>query len=122
MKITLDNADNSTRILSYGEGHIVVNEETISYPVIIDSSGYRPWSIGGIDDLNKEQVHEAILNLPEILLLGTGKNHRFPPMEVMVWLNEKRIGLEVMDTAAACRTYDVLISEGRNAAAAMLMI
>jgi uncharacterized protein len=58
----------------------------------------------------------------EVVLLGTGRQQRFPSMQLMAALSRKGIGLEPMDTAAACRTYNVLMSEDRRVAAALLLI
>ena len=59
---------------------------------------------------------------PEIILLGTGQHLRFPPQDCLAELQKKNIGYEVMDTAAACRTFNVLAAEGRDVILAMLMI
>jgi uncharacterized protein len=58
---------------------------------------------------------------PEVALLGTGSRQRFPHPRLSRALNEARIGLEVMTTAAACRTYNILMAEGRKVAAALLL-
>jgi uncharacterized protein len=63
-----------------------------------------------------------VLLCPELLILGTGRRQRFPRAELLAPLAEAGIGWEVMDTGAACRTYNILMSEGRNVAAALLMI
>ena len=66
---------------------------------------------------------DAILALePELILLGTGASLRFPDYEIMAHMNQRGIGLEVMDTHAACRTFNILTAEGRHVAAALLMI
>ena len=58
---------------------------------------------------------------PEILLLGTGNRMQFPDPKLLVRVHEAAIGLEVMDTQAVCRTYNILASEGREVAAAILL-
>ena len=62
----------------------------------------------------------AALN-PEVVLLGTGERQVFPPREALVALLQRRIGVEVMDNAAASRTYNLLASEGRRAVAAFML-
>ena len=59
---------------------------------------------------------------PEVVLLGTGARLRFPPAAVLAPLTRAGIGVEVMDTAAACRTYNILAGDGRRVVAALLMI
>ena len=61
-------------------------------------------------------------NVPEICLLGTGRDHVFPPFELLTALRERGVALEVMNTRAACRTYSVLVGEERAVAAALLQI
>lgn len=66
---------------------------------------------------------EVILELePELVLLGTGSHQHFPAMEIMQSLHRASIGIEVMDTAAACRTFNILVGEGRHVVAALMMI
>ena len=64
----------------------------------------------------------AVLDLgPEILVLGTGERQVFPEPQVIVALAARGIGLEVMDNGAACRTYNILLAEGRKVALALIM-
>ena len=65
---------------------------------------------------------EPLLGLaPEVVLLGTGARQHFPDAQVLRILHQQRIGVEVMDTSAACRTYNVLVTEGRSVAAALIV-
>lgn len=66
---------------------------------------------------------DTVLELePELILLGTGATLQFPAMDVIAPVHQAGVGIEVMDTAAACRTFNILVGEGRNVAAAVLMI
>lgn len=76
-----------------------------------NSSKFSPEHFLGFSDDN-----------PEIVLLGTGKQLTFPPQDCLSILQQNNIGYEVMDTAAACRTFNVLAAEGRDVILAMLMI
>ena len=83
-----------------------------------------------IEDWAPQQIAEltadhwqAVLGLqPEVILLGTGKRLTFPPMAILSPCHQAGIGIEVMDTSAACRTFNILASEGRNVVAALMMI
>ena len=79
------------------------------------------WAPSRIEDL--EAVHfEALLALKrELVIFGSGPRHRFVAPALMRALIDQRIGVETMDTAAACRTYNVLVAEGRSAVAALLL-
>lgn len=79
------------------------------------------WPINDVDKLQPSDL-DAILALgPEVLLLGTGKSLRWPADDVLQALQERGTGFEVMDTAAACRTYNILVLEGRHVAAALII-
>ena len=80
-----------------------------------------PWPVANFDEITAATVADATHVLPEIVIIGTGKKLRFPPPTALAPLRDARIGFEVMDTAAACRTYNVLLGEGRQVAA-LLMI
>ena len=137
MKLTLDTADSRFTVQSYERGRVMVNDAVIDYPVIIDGEGYRRWPLDDIGDgdghggghgdtlvaaLAWRHFTEPLSRKPEILILGTGAAYRMPDARIMVGMAAAKVGFEAMDTAAACRTYNVLLSEGRKAAAALLMI
>jgi uncharacterized protein len=79
------------------------------------------WAPAGFEGLGPADF-AALLDLaPEVVLFGSGATLRFPPAAWLRALIERRIGVETMDTAAACRTYNVLASEGRSVVAALLL-
>jgi len=79
------------------------------------------WPIDDVTSLD-ESAGEAVRDLqPEVVLLGTGMRQRFPPAAFMAGFLRKGIGIEVMDNAAAARTYDLLASEGRRVVAAFIL-
>ena len=79
------------------------------------------WRPTSMLDLRREDLQAVMEFEPEIVLLGTGRRLRFPPAAIRTELHRRAIGLEVMDTAAACRTYNILAAEGRNVVAALLI-
>ncbi len=80
-----------------------------------------PWSVASFSEINATTIAEATSVQPEIVIIGTGKKLRFPPPAALAPLREAHIGFEVMDTTAACRTYNVLLGEGRQVAALLLI-
>ena len=106
----------------YGSGYVAVNGQRYHRSLVV-----MPQQV--IEDrlaANFEQLtaghFEFLLEFdPQIVLLGTGAALRFPPPGLTRCLTAARIGLEVMDTSAACRTYNVLTAEGRNVVAAILI-
>jgi uncharacterized protein len=79
------------------------------------------WRPQLLDELTLEDLEPLLALAPEIVILGAGVKQRFPPMEWMAALMSRGIGCDVMDTGAACRTYNVLVSEGRKVVAAIFV-
>ena len=127
MKLTLETADSRFSVQSYERGRIMIDDSVIDYPVIIDAQGYRRWRIDGdrfrdAGDLTARDFAAALAHQPEIVLLGTGAAYRPLDARIMLEMRRNKVGFEAMDTPAACRTYNVLLAEGRKVAAAVLMI
>lgn len=122
MKILLDNNTTDYRITAYGPGSITINEEIIKTPVIIHAGGFRLWQTDPVDTLTEKLILATLEDKPNILLLGTGAQQKFPDPELIKPIIESGTGFEVMDTAAACRTYNLLVSEGRHVVATLLPI
>jgi len=80
------------------------------------------WAVSQFEQIDPQCVSELLAHTPEIVLLGTGVRQRFPHPRVSAALAGARIGLDVMDTPAACRTYNILVAEGRRVIAALLPI
>lgn len=123
MRLDLEQGTATYAILGCGPGYVMVNTERITRSVLVAPEHLvRDWRPLSFDALRKEDF-EIISELnPEVVLLGTGRQLRFPAADLIAPLRSKNIGLEVMDTAAACRSYAVLMSEGRLVIAALLMI
>jgi uncharacterized protein len=80
-----------------------------------------PWDADGFDALGAAHFERLLALAPELVIFGSGARLRFPPAAWLRGLIGERIGVEAMDTAAACRTYNVLVSEGRAVVAALLV-
>ena len=123
MKLHLDRPSGTNRITAYGPGFVVVNEERIEGAVIVSPERLiREWPPRCFEELDASSMEHVVGLAPAIALLGTGATHRFPPTEVLASLMERRIGVEVMSTAAACHTYNILMAEDRAVAAMLLPI
>ena len=122
MKFSID-PEHRYAIHSYGPGQVVIGAETFTAAVIL-SADHPPvvWSPQTPDELRAEHF-ESLLELdPEIVLLGCGERLRFPPAGLSRCLMDRQVGLEVMNTPAACRTYNILLGEGRRVVAALMML
>jgi uncharacterized protein len=123
VKLHLDGADGGHVVTHYGAGRVVVSEEPITTACLVSPRRLvREWGPEGFDDLTREHMAAVAELDPELVVLGTGARQRFPAGELLRPLMEAGIGVEVMDTGAACRTYNILMGEGRRVAAALIMI
>ena len=123
MKLSLDEHSARYTIRAYGPGHVVVNEQIIRTSVVIlPEQLLRDWPPASFEELTAEHVEGLLALEPEIILLGTGGRMQFPHPRTLAVAAAHRVGIEVMDTAAACRTYNILAAESRKVAAALLMI
>ena len=123
MRFSLDIDTQRHFIKSYGLGWISVNEQEIRRSVIVAPDRLvTDWPPQTFADL-EERHFAAILQLePEIVLLGTGNRQRFPHPKLTQALLARGVGVEVMDTSAACRTYNIIMMEDRRVVAALLMM
>lgn len=124
MQFNLDNSKGNYIIRSYQPGEIQINDEKIQRSVIVTPTTLiNPWQPQTFNELTEKHL-QTIFTLdpqPTILLLGTGSQLTFPNIELLASFYQRGIGVEIMDTAAACRTFMVLLSEERNVAAALLI-
>jgi uncharacterized protein len=122
MRLQLSVAPGEAVFTGYGEGYVKVNHERYEHSVLLCAG--RPaaeWEAHTFESLARAHF-EALLELrPEIVIFGAGRTLRFPAPELTRPLAEAGIGFEVMDTGAACRTYNILIAEGRRVVAAVLL-
>jgi uncharacterized protein len=122
MKFQLDSAAAAYQIQSYQRGaYIVVNRQTYAHSLIISPRHFAAWPPASFEQLSAEDFEALAALQPKIVLFGSGAALRFPPAAVLAPLINSGIGVEVMDTGAACRTYMVLLAEGREVAAALLV-
>ena len=123
MRFQLETGGQANLIRTYASGRIVVNQESYTHSLIVlPHQIVADWGPQNFEALAPVHFDALAALTPEVVLIGTGQRQRFPRAELLTSLVTARIGWEVMDTAAACRTYNILMGEGRNVAAALLMI
>ena len=125
MKLQPDRLDVQS-ILGYGPGWVGLGHngvaEKIERSIVIGSRGEKfDWNCKRFEDLTEEHFIHLVATQPELVIFGSGARLRFAPPAFMRVLMQKRIGIETMDTLAACRTYNVLAGEGRQVIAALLI-
>ncbi|MBL8523392.1 MAG: Mth938-like domain-containing protein [Betaproteobacteria bacterium] len=122
MKLHLNATAGVNAITGHGPGFVQINQNRVETPLIVMSDQLiSPWQV--IDPANPALADfAALLELkPELVVFGSGARFRFPDARIMAAFSQARIGFEAMDTPAACRTYNVLMSEGRSVVAALLV-
>ena len=123
MKLQPDKS-NSLTINAYGPGWIEVNGEKFTHSLTVSSlKGAAPeeWAVNHFEALKTEHFEPLAASGAELVIFGSGPRLRFPQPAWLAPLIARGIGLETMDTAAACRTYNILASEGRKVVVALLM-
>lgn len=123
MKFILDDTSAGHVIQRYDQGEVTVRGVIYKNNCIVLPDQVIPtWRPSDFSDLKAEDFRLLLELTPEIVILGTGATQHFPHPSLTQSLMENRIGLEVMATSAACRTYNILMAEGRRVAAALFMI
>ncbi len=121
MKLQADKLDGLV-VSGLGPGWIAVNGEKKTASILLSSRGLcLDWPCSRFEDLTPSHFAQLDALDAELVLFGSGARLRFPPPQWLQGLMQRHIGLETMDTAAACRTYNILASEGRHVVAALLV-
>lgn len=109
-------------IRAYGSGFVTIGEKRFETNLALGAETIlESWAVDGFDALTAADFERLLEIQPEVVLLGTGERQRFPAPVLLRPLIEARIGCEVMDTGAACRTFNILAAEGRRVAAGLLL-
>jgi uncharacterized protein len=121
MKLQAD-AIQGLAVTGYGPDWVTVNGEKFNSHVVVSSMGdLFPWACDSFETLLPSHFEQLAALQPELILFGSGATIRFPNPQLLDALYARRIGVETMDTQAACRTYNFLAGEGRRVVAALLL-
>ena len=122
MKLQSDPHSGANTITGYGDGYVEINKTPFAHAVVLSSDGaISEWSAQSFDDLEAHHFSQLVDLKPELILIGTGKRQRFPKPELLKALISAKIGFEIMDSQAACRTYNILVGEGRQVLLALIV-
>lgn len=121
MKLQPDKSDVQT-LTAHGLGWVAINNERVESSVVVGSRGERfEWDCSRFDQIGTEHFAQLASLGAELIIFGSGARIRFPQPAWLQPLMAQRTGVETMDTPAACRTYNILASEGRHVVAALLV-
>lgn len=121
MKLHLTRGEGRNQITGCGSGYVSINGRRYDHSVMVTPDRIADWTVASPEALTAEAVAALLDDAPEIALIGTGARQQFPPAAILRPLIEARVGYEIMDTAAACRTYGILVAEGRRVIAALIV-
>jgi uncharacterized protein len=120
MQLNLETDTHRTRIHAYSESGIQIAGQWYTNNLLLTSEQIiENWQPGPVKQLKQSDLAQLFTENPEVLILGSGRHIQFPPQQLYAELAAKKIGLEVMDTEAACRTFNILLSEDRAVVAAL---
>ena len=122
MKIEREAAGGRNLFTGYGAGYVEVNRSRHTASLVVAADRIvTDWPLASIESLAADHLAAIMEMQPEIVLLGTGSTFVFPEPARLAPLRNAGVGVEVMDTPAACRTYNILLGEGRNVVAALVV-
>jgi uncharacterized protein len=121
MKMRADRIEGRNAIARHGPDGVVVNGVEHTESVLVPWQGdVGAWDVPAFESLTAAHFARVAALAPELVVFGSGERLRFPPPALLRPLIDAAIGVETMDTRAACRTYNVLLAEGRKVVAALL--
>ena len=122
MKLHLDQAGGGNQFTGYGAGYVSINHQRFETSVVVTPGReVESWNVESFDALTLDDFEKLLDLKPEIVIFGSGDALRFPHPQLTRAFVSRSIGFEVMDTKAACRTYNILVAEGRQVVAALLV-
>ena len=121
MQITEYQPDSNYRIKSCNKDGVTISNQTYKESLIVTATSIQTLAIKSADQLTAKDLQKVIDLKPEVLLIGTGEKQQFLANHLLADLINQQIGTEVMNTAAACRTFNVLLAESRNVAVILIV-
>ena len=122
MKFAQDNQDEGYVITEYDENSISINGKAFTQSLIITKLKLdENWDVDNIGLLQTRHIDQILLFKPELIIIGTGDKLIFPATEIYSNIIRQGIGVDFMDTGAACRTYNILMGEGRGVVAGLIL-
>ncbi len=121
MKLHLTSGEGQHLFSGHGPGYVAVNRVRYETHVVVTPTSVTAWAVSEFDALSTTDFAAVLAQKPEVVIFGTGRAMKFPDPTLAHELAAAGIGLEVMDSGAACRTYNILAAEGRRVVAAILI-
>ncbi len=122
MKFAQDSQEDGYVITAYDDNSVSINGKSFTQSLVVASTRlHENWNIADIKLLSSSHIEEILSFQPELVIIGTGNRLFFPEIEIYSGIIKHGIGVDFMDTGAACRTYNILVSEGRDVVAGLIL-
>ncbi|MYN04864.1 hypothetical protein GTP41_22470 [Pseudoduganella sp. DS3] len=122
MKLHSSTTGQYQTVSGYFEGGVEINGRPFDHSLLVlPETAPRAWPVANFAELTVEHFEQLLAEQPDVVILGTGERQRFVHPRLTAPLLSKQIGVECMDTNAACRTYNILMGEGRKALLALII-
>ena len=122
MKLHASTTKQYQTVTGYDDSGVEINAEHFDYSLIVmPETAPRPWAVPAFESLAAEHFEQIEADQPDVVILGTGARQRFVHPRLVASLSARRIGVECMDSQAACRTYNILMGEGRKVTLALII-
>ena len=120
MKMHLAKAPGQNAFTAYRDGFVSINQVEYAPPLLVTPTLLEVWGVSDFAALGSEHFKALLEHQPEIVLLGTGRQQRFPHPRLTADLLHAGIGVEAMNNEAACRTFNILMNEDRRVLVVLL--
>jgi uncharacterized protein len=121
VKLHLNTSDQRFVIQSYGDAHIILNNQRHASSLILTPNQRLDWVVDDANLLNEENLAPLLADEPELIVIGTGAKPCVPSPSVMRFFARHGLGLEFVNTPTACRIYNILASEGRRVGCGLII-
>ena len=122
MKLHSSSTEKYQTVTGYDQSGVEINAQRYDYSVLVmPEVAPRPWPVTRFEDLTAVLFEQIAADKPDVVILGTGERQRFVHPRLIASLSSQRIGVESMDSHAACRTYNILMGEGRKVTLALIL-
>ena len=122
MKLHASTTKQYQTVTGYDDSGVEINAEHFDFSLIVmPETPPRPWPVANFEALTAEHFEAIEADQPDVVILGTGARQRFVHPRLVASLSARRIGVECMDSQAACRTYNILMGEGRKVTLALII-
>ena len=122
MKLHSSSTQQYQTVTGYDATGVEINAQRFNFSLtVMPETPPRPWDVARFEDLTAQHFEQLALETPDVVILGTGERQRFVHPRLVASLTTLRVGVECMDSHAACRTYNILMGEGRKVTLALII-